>query len=94
MYMCGPTESQTKSAEFTKQNTHDCDKDILIPGMLPMTCHDLNPQDVGDKAIKIQIAKTTMTRYVPRVIEFVRRWLTDQVCTESRRPFDSLCSGI
>ncbi|RYN53709.1 hypothetical protein AA0118_g9554 [Alternaria tenuissima] len=66
MYMCGPTEPQTKSAEFMKQNTHDCDKDILIPGMLPMTCHDLNPQDVGDKAIKIQIAKTTMTQFAQR----------------------------
>lgn len=77
MYMCGPTKAQTRKAESMEQTIHDCNKDILIPGMLPMTCHDLNPQDVGDKAIKIRMAETTMTQYVIRLIEFVHCWLTE-----------------
>ncbi|KAL1793717.1 hypothetical protein ACET3X_008699 [Alternaria dauci] len=65
-----------------EQTVHDCDEAVLIPGMPPMTCRDLNPQDVGDKAIKIQIAETIMKHV--QCLDAISDWIA---CQRDRKTF-------
>ena len=60
--MCGPAHFGGRSGKPMSQDWHDCEDGVTIPGMPPMTCRDLNPEDVGDKASKIHAAEATMTR--------------------------------
>jgi hypothetical protein len=69
VYMCGPAGLGGRSGKLMDHAPHDCEAPILIPGMPPMTCHDLNPQDVGDKAPRIRSAEAMMTRYIIDVRE-------------------------
>lgn len=62
LYMCGPADLGGRAGQPVHSNAHFCDDQIQIPGMPPMTCRELYPQDVGDKAVKIQLAEVTMAR--------------------------------
>jgi hypothetical protein len=63
MYMCGPAHFGGRSGKPIAHDSHNCEERVNIPGMPPMTCRDLYPQNVGDKASKIHAAEATMTRY-------------------------------
>lgn len=66
MYMCGPADQGGRAGQPASHYGHDCNDLIRIPGMPPMTCRELNPQDLEDKAIKIQIAEATMVRFLEK----------------------------
>jgi len=71
MHMCGPAQFGGRSGKPMSQDSHDCEDGVTIPGMPPMTCRDLNPEDVGDKASKIHAAEATMTRYIAQILDYI-----------------------
>jgi hypothetical protein len=66
--MCGPVDLGGRGGKPVDHTSHDCDDQVLIPGMPRMMCRDLNPQDVGAKAPRIQSAEAMMTRYIAYVL--------------------------
>jgi hypothetical protein len=71
VYMCGPADLGGRNGKPVDHRGHDCKDRIFIPGMPPMACRDLNPQDVGDKAVSIQSAEAAMTRYASHALDYV-----------------------
>ena len=60
--MCGPPEYGGRAGQPVSGTEHSCLRPVQIPGMPAMTCRELNPQDLGDKAVKIRIAEATLAK--------------------------------
>ncbi|KAF2128280.1 glycosyltransferase family 1 protein [Dothidotthia symphoricarpi CBS 119687] len=64
LYMCGPADLGGRGGQPALHDQHNCTDFVRIPGLPPMTCIELNPQDVGDKRSKIQMAEATMAEFL------------------------------
>ena len=60
LYMCGPAELGGRAGQPISSTEHSCAQRIQIPGMPAMTCQELHPQELGEKAVKIQMVEATM----------------------------------
>ena len=62
LYMCGPPRYGGRAGQPVSPTDHSCLRPIEIPGMPAMTCQELNPQHLGAKAVKIQMAEAILAK--------------------------------